>query len=106
MRTSDVGILRVYITEGERQLNELIGFVKEKEEVRGFTVYRGAYGFGPSGHVHIAETSDTSLDLPLVMEMFDEPGKIQRLMKHLSQKVKPGHLLSWSAKMNIDGISE
>lgn len=106
MRTSEVGVLRVYITEGERQLNDLLSFLKEKEEVRGITVFRGICGFGPSGQMHVATLSDLSLDLPLVIEMFDEPGKIQRIMKHLCEKVKPGHLLSWTAKINIDGINE
>lgn len=104
MRTSDVAILRVYLTEGERQLNELMSFLKEKEEVRGMTIFRGSCGFGPSGQLHIASLSDLSLDLPLVIEMFDEPGKIQRVMKHLCEKIKPGHMVSWSAKINVDGI--
>jgi len=106
MRTSDVGVLRVYLTDGERQLNDLMGFLKEKEEVRGLTVFHGNCGFGPSGQTHIASSSEGALDLPLVIEMFDEPGKIQRVMKHLCEKVKPGHMVSWSAKINVDGINE
>ena len=104
MRTSEVGVLRVYVTEGERQLNELLSFLKETEEVRGITVYRGTYGFGPSGKMRISSLSDLALDLPLVIEMFDEPGKIQRIMKNLCNKVKPGHMSSWTAKINVDGI--
>ena len=106
MRTSEVGILRVYLTKGERELNELMGFLREKEEVRGFTIFRGVSGFGPSGQTHISDLSASSLELPLVIEMFDEPGKIQRIMKHLCEKVKPGHMISWAAKINVDGISE
>ena len=64
-------------------------------------------GFGPSGQTHIADLSASAvLELPLVVELFDEPGKIQRLMKQLCEKVKPGHMISWTAKMNLDGVSE
>lgn len=106
MRTNEVGVLRIYLTKGERELNELMGFLREKEEVRGFTIFRGVSGFGPSGQTHFADLSSSALELPLVIEMFDEPGKIQRIMKHLCEKVKPGHMISWVAKMNLDGISE
>ncbi len=106
MRTTEVGVLRVYVTEGEHQLKDLLSFLQEKEEVRGLTVFRGISGFGPSGQFHAGNLIDLSLDMPLVLEIFDEPGKIQRVMKHLCEKVKPGHMVSWSGKMNIDGINE
>ena len=103
MRTSEVTVVRVYITEGEHQLDNLITTIKQSEEVRGLSVFRAVAGFGPSGNFHTANFTDLSLDLPLVLEMFDEPGKMQRLVKQLSQLVKPGHMIMWSAKTNIDG---
>jgi len=106
MRTSEVTVVRVYLTEGEGQLSRLMELLKSKEEVRGVTVFRGIAGFGSSRDVHTASILDVSLDLPLVLEMFDESGKMQRVMKHLSQIIKPGHMLSWSARTNIDGSSE
>lgn len=104
MRAAEVTIMRIFITEGESQLNDLLSFLKQTEEVRGLTVFRGISGFGPSGNVHVSGLSDLSLDLPLVIEMFDEPGKMQRIFKDLCTKVKPGHIVSWSGKTNIDGI--
>jgi len=104
MRAADITVMRVYITEGEGQLNELLAFLKDEKEVRGLTVFRGISGFGPSGSVHVASLTDLSLDLPLVIEMFDEPGKMQRIFMDLSKMVKPGHILTWTGKTNIDGI--
>ncbi len=103
MRTLDVIIVRIYLTEGEGQLNRIIDLLKEKEEVRGVTVFRGIAGFGPSGSFHTSSWSDLSLDLPLVLEMFDEPGKIQHVLKHLAEIIKPGHILTWPGQINIDG---
>ena len=106
MRAADITVMRVYITEGEGKLDELLTFLKNEKEVRGLTVFRGITGFGPSGNVHVSNLSDLSLDLPLVIEMYDEPGKMQRIFMDLSKMVKPGHILTWSGKTNIDGISE
>ncbi|HFE38224.1 MAG TPA: DUF190 domain-containing protein [Gammaproteobacteria bacterium] len=106
MRAAEVTIMRVYITEGEGKLNELLSFLKESQHVRGVTVFRGVAGFGPSGDIHLASLSDLSLDLPLVIEMFDEPGKMQRIFRDLCTKVKPGHIISWAGKTNIDGVSD
>jgi len=104
MRTSEISIMRIYVTEGEGKLKELLDFLHKKEAVRGVTVFRGIAGFGPTGEMHLSSLTDLSLDLPLVIELFDEPGKMQRLMNTLSKMVKPGHIVSWSAKMNLDGI--
>jgi len=104
VRTTEISIMRVYVTEGEGKLKEILDLLHDNETVRGVTVFRGIAGFGPTGEVHISSLSDLSLDLPLVIELFDEPGKMLRVMKILSTMVKPGHILSWSGKMNVDGI--
>lgn len=104
MRTTEISIMRVYVTEGEVKLKELLAFLRSKEDVRGVTIFRGIAGFGPTGEVHTSDLTDLSLELPLVIELFDEPGKMQRVMHHLSGMVKPGHIISWSGKMNINGI--
>jgi PII-like signaling protein len=106
MRNAEITIMRIYLTEGERQLNRLLSFLKETEEVRGLTVFRGISGFGPSGEVHVSSLTDLSLDLPLVIEMFDEPGKMQRIYVELCKMLKPGHIVMWAGKTNIDGISD
>lgn len=104
MKTMNISVMRIYVTEGESKLNELLDFLRNVELVRGVTVYRGIAGFGPTGEVHMSSLTDLSLDLPLVIELFDEPEKIERLMEILSTMVKPGHIISWSGKMNVDGI--
>ena len=103
MNTAEVSVLRIYVTEGEAKLQELLKFLRDEEPVRGVTVFRGIAGFGPSGELHTSSLTDLSLDLPLVIELFDESGKVQRIMKSLSSIIKPGHMLTWPAKINIDG---
>jgi hypothetical protein len=36
-----------------------------------------------------------------VVEFFDEPGKAAQIMEHLADAAKPGHMLSWTACINV-----
>ncbi len=101
MKLSDVTMVRVYLTEGDHQLRKLLDFLQQEEQVRGVTAFRGIAGFGPSGKVHEASLLDLSLDLPLVLEFFDQPERAEKIMRDLQQWVGPGHMVCWAAQVNI-----
>ncbi|MBT7308006.1 MAG: hypothetical protein HN842_07300, partial [Gammaproteobacteria bacterium] len=42
-----------------------------------------------------------SLNLPLVVEFFDQPEKIERVLDHLSEHVDLAHIVCWSAEQLI-----
>lgn len=100
MNMSDVTVVRIYLTEGHAQLDALLKRLRQWEKLRGVTVFRGIAGFGESGALHTAKLVDLSLDLPLVVEFFDTPEKISAVLEHLTPLIKPGHMLSWSARVN------
>jgi len=100
MKHSDVTMVRVYLTEAEKLLKTLMTKLHDEEKVRGVTVFRGVSGFGRSGKVHSASLLDLSLDLPVVIEFFDEPVKVKRILSHLKKILPPGHVVSWSAQVN------
>ncbi len=100
MRHSDVTMVRVYLTEAEKLLKTLMTKLHDEEKVRGVTVFRGVSGFGRSGKVHSASLLDLSLDLPVVIEFFDEPKKVKRILSHLKTILPPGHVVSWPAQVN------
>ena len=101
MKTQDVTLVRIYCTEAEHKLESLLGLLQDQEQVAGVTAFRGIAGFGSSGKMHSASLLDLSLDMPLVIEFFDKPEKVQRIMQDLNELVKPGHMVSWSAKINV-----
>jgi hypothetical protein len=35
-----------------------------------------------------------------VIEFFDEPAKVRRILSHLRDILPPGHVVSWNAKVN------
>ena len=102
MKTTQVTVVRIYCSEKGGLHRELLELLHDREQVAGVTAFRGIAGFGVSGRVHEAGLLDVSLDLPVVIEFFDRPDKVEKVLQHLHTKVAPGHMLSWSAQANLD----
>ncbi len=101
MTTIDVTYVRIYLTEGEGHMSDLLARLHDEEQVKGVTVFRGISGFGKSGKVHSSSLLDISLDLPVVIEFFDEPGKVATILEHLHDNIEPGHIVSWPATLVV-----
>lgn len=102
MKTVDVTVVRIYCTEGEGRLKELLGKLHDDYQVKGVTVFRGTAGFGASGKLHSSSLLDISLDLPQVIEFFDEREKVASILSDLSEIIPAGHVLSWQAVVNVN----
>ncbi|MEJ2452399.1 MAG: DUF190 domain-containing protein, partial [Gammaproteobacteria bacterium] len=76
---SEVTVVRIYLTEGETQLKHLLKRLRDWEKLRGVTVFRGITGYGNSGVIHGADIIDLSMHLPIVLEFFDTPDKIDEI---------------------------
>lgn len=100
MDTVEVTVVRIYCTEGEGRLKELLGKLHDDYKVQGVTVFRGIAGFGKSGELHSSSLLDISLDLPQVVEFFDDRDKVAGILHDLRDRIRPGHLLSWPAVVN------
>ena len=101
MKQAEVTMVRVYLTEGDHQLRKLLDFLHVEEQVKGVTAFRGIAGFGRSGRAHEASLLDISMDLPLVVEFFDLPERVEKVLQDLNQWVEPGHVVSWPAQVNM-----
>ncbi len=101
MRKLDVVFVRIYLTEGEGRLQGLLKRLHDEEQVQGVTVFRGISGFGSSGRFHSSTLLDMSLDLPLVVEFFDVPQKVNAILEHIRGDIDPGHIVSWPATLVV-----
>ena len=101
MSDREVTMVRVYLTEGDHQLQQMIDCLHDELNVRGVTVLRGIAGYGASGRMHTSTLLDISLDLPLVVEFFDSPKKVQFALQKIHEFVGPGHVVTWPARLNI-----
>jgi PII-like signaling protein len=101
--TNDILIVRVYLSEadhGTRRtlMQEILTLLRERHAVQGVTVFRGIAGFGASGEVRADDILRLNVDLPLVIEFFDEAKVAEAAVALLSGLVPGGHIVSWSAK--------
>lgn len=100
MKTNDVVMVRVYVTESANLLNKIIDYLQDEAKVGGVSVFRAISGFGDSG-VHVASLVDLSLDLPLAIEFFDSKDKIEPVLNYLNKLIKAEHIVFWNAKTNV-----
>lgn len=90
--------VRVYITEGDRLLKPIMAYLHDQTKIRGVTIFRAISGFGKSGAFHSSEILSMSLDLPVVIEFFDDPKKTKKAIQHLTKMLDFGHIVSWQGE--------
>jgi len=95
-------VVRLYVNERDAHLERLVKRLKDEERVRGLTVFRGITGFGESGKIHGSHLVDLLTDLPLVVEFYETPARAAEIIEHLKTWLKPGHIISWPARLELD----
>ena len=99
MKLETVTFVRIYLTEGDKTLQELLRCLHDQAKVRGVTVFRAMTGFGRSGVVHSSTLMDLSLNLPVAIEFFDSPERVEDILNHLDDRLEPGHVVVWNAQV-------
>jgi PII-like signaling protein len=74
----EVIVVRIYLKEsdhGRRKilLEEILNILHDQHRMHGVVMLRGIAGFGSKGEVHADDILRLSVDLPLVIEFYDEP---------------------------------
>jgi PII-like signaling protein len=82
-------LLRIFIGESDK-IGHLPLFEKIVKEARsaglaGATVLKGVLGYGATARIRTTKILDLSADLPLVIEIVDEEGKIEAFQQTLSE---------------------
>jgi uncharacterized protein len=99
---NDVLMVRIYLSEadhGRRKtlMREILTLLRDRHAVQGVTVFRGVAGFGAGGEVRADDILRLTVDLPLVIEFFDEPEVAAAAIRLLDNLVPQGHIISWLA---------
>ncbi len=89
-------LARIYLTEGQHVHKEVMQRLHDVEKVKGVTMFRAIAGYGESGVVHQSTLVDLSLDLPLVIEFFDTPEKVEQAIAGLADLVEPDHVVTFA----------
>lgn len=93
--------LRIYISSTDkfkhRPLYEVIVLAARRYGITGATVLKGIMGFGASSEVYSNKLWEISEKLPLIVEIIDEPEKIDSFFKLINpyfEKVRKGHIIT------------
>ncbi|OPZ23820.1 MAG: hypothetical protein BWZ02_03079 [Lentisphaerae bacterium ADurb.BinA184] len=81
---AEAKLLRIFLGEADKvkhtALYEAIVREARVHGLAGATVWRGLMGFGRTSRIRTAKVLDLSTDLPIVIEIADEEGKINRFL--------------------------
>jgi uncharacterized protein len=105
MSAKEVTIARIYTLEGHDQLNQALDILRDEEKIFGVTIIRGIVGFGENREVHTSSLLTLSLELPLIIEFYDEPEKVENAIQILKSRLDFKHIVSWSATSHINSTS-
>ncbi len=71
-------------------LYEWIVIEARKQGIAGATVYRGIMGYGANSRIKTSSVLRLSNDMPVVVEMIDEAGKLEQLLDSIDPAVSEG----------------
>src|SRR5579863_2008704 len=102
MSESEVIVVRIYLSEadhGHRKtlVQEILDILRNQHGVHTVTVFRGIAGLGDAGEVHASDILTRMVDLPLVVEFYDEPVVVEAALDLLKDLIPKGHFISWRA---------
>jgi PII-like signaling protein len=104
MATQSVTVVRLYVREGEHQLEKIMNLLHDDVQVLGATVFRGIAGFGPDGIIRTASLVDLSLDLPLIIEFYGSPSSMETVIGELTRQLHLLHVVSWNATSHVPDV--
>ena len=104
---TEAKLLRVFIGESDkfegRPLYQAIVEKARERELAGATVLRGYLGYGANSRIHSARIMRLSEDLPMVIEIVDEPERIAAFATELDDMIQEGLVTTERGQAMIDG---
>lgn len=99
---SEVTVVRIYLHEADHGphhnlMQEILNLLQKMHEVRRVTVFRGVAELDKNGRVRASDLLRIMVDLPIVIEFFDAPAKVDAILAALEGLVPSGRILLWRA---------
>lgn len=103
MSNKEVTCARVFTLQGRHdQLNKALDILRDEQNIYGVTVTRGIAGYGADKEIRTSSLLELSLELPLIIEFYDEPEKVANALEALRAQLGLKHFVTWQAVGNID----
>lgn len=95
MKIKPITVARIYSLEGDNRIEKALNILRDQEKIMGATVFRGIEGMGASREIHTSSLVDLSLELPLILEFYDEPNRVRQAIEALQAELHFDHIVSW-----------
>jgi PII-like signaling protein len=99
---SEAKRLRIYMSSTDKfrysPLYEVIVYAARRYGITGASVFKGIMGYGSSSEIHTLKLWELSEKMPLVVEIVDEPEKIDRfyeIIKPYFDKIGKGCMITF-----------
>lgn len=90
----ELTLLRIFVGESDRSGQQplYVALVERlrREGLAGATVLKGAMGFGAHSVTHSDRYLRLAADLPVVIEVIDEPARVEAFLPHLDGLLQGG----------------
>jgi uncharacterized protein len=101
---NEITIVRIYLNEADQGryknlMQEILNLLYDKHRLKAVTVFRGIAGSGDRGETHASDVLRMLVDLPLVIEFFDQPAIVEAVLPLLKKIIPNGRILSWNASL-------
>ena len=98
MAAQSFTLVRLYLHEGGHQLQKVMTYLEKEAKVPGAIALRGSQGFGFGATAHSASLLTLSLDLPEVVEFYEDSTRVEDVLVRLRESVAVQHVLAWEVK--------
>ncbi|MCB1116552.1 MAG: DUF190 domain-containing protein [Chlamydiia bacterium] len=89
----NIEMVRIYLKESEHHVHGIMKILRERKIKHGVAL-RAIEGEKGSAHL-----MGVSLDLPIVIEFFDIPEKVQEVLPKVRELVQEGHIIKHSGEL-------
>lgn len=93
MNEVSAAVVKIYLREQEHLLKPLVKFLNEDQKVAGLTVLRGIEGGTAGRGIHTTSLLALSLDLPLVVEFYDDQARARQAAEQAALKFALKHVV-------------
>jgi PII-like signaling protein len=87
-------LMRIHVGESDRwegkPLHQVIVELLRREGFSGATVLRGVAGFGSASRIHTDKILRLSQDLPIVIEVVEDEGRVKAILPELDRMIGGG----------------
>lgn len=95
--SGDCVLVRIFLGEADKWHHQPLSTALverlRKDGFSGATVFHGVAGFGARRTLHSSHLLELSQDLPVVIELVEDPGRLPRLLEIIDE-LAPGRLVT------------